>query len=171
MTSLISSVPAATWVDIFLDVAASWSNCASVASTVFRTDVKEDSKSMEDLIAAVPSATMGVVSVVESSFPALFRFLLTLSHDLPKDSRLFPAFVHSDCAVFSSLLQLAMSACVCFTAARALLSAVSASCTASVASRILSGSLTCCAACSCSFAAASAFSYSATAFCCSPSFS
>ena len=82
---------------------------------------------MEDLIAAVPSATMGMVSVVESCFPAFVRFLLTLSQDLPKDSRLFPAFVHSDCAVFSSLLQLAMSACVCFTAARALLSAVSAS--------------------------------------------
>ena len=96
MTSLISSVPAATSVDIRFDVSASWSNCVSVASTVFRTEVKDDSKSMEDLIAAVPSATMGVVSVVESSFPALFRFLLTLSQDLPKDSRLFPTFVHSD---------------------------------------------------------------------------
>ena len=67
---------------------------------------------MEDLIAAMPSATMGVVSVVESSLPGLVPdFSLALSQDLPKDSRLFPAFVHSDCAVFSSLLQLAMFAC------------------------------------------------------------
>ena len=41
---MISSVPAATSVDIFFDVAASCSNCASVASTVFRTDVKPANK-------------------------------------------------------------------------------------------------------------------------------
>ena len=98
-------------------------------------------------------------------------FLLTLSQDFPKDARLFPAFVHSNCTVFSSLFQLEIFTCICFNAARSLLSALSASCTASVASRILSESLTCCAACSCSFAAASAFSYSTPAFCCSASFS
>ena len=119
--------------DIRFDVSASWPNSVSVASTVLRTEVKEDSKSMEALIAAVPSAAMGVVRVVESSLPALIRFFPAVSQAFPKDSMLFPAFVHSDCAVFSSLLQFAMSAFVCFTAARALFSAVFASCTASVA--------------------------------------
>ena len=64
------------------------------------------------LIADAPSAMMGAVIVVESVLPILVIVLLMVSHFLPNSSSDFPAAVHSDFAVLSSLLQAAISACV-----------------------------------------------------------
>ena len=71
IVSLISVVEAATCVDIVLVAEARASNSASVASTVLRTLVNEDSKSSDALIAAVPMARTGVETAVVSARPAL----------------------------------------------------------------------------------------------------
>ena len=86
--------------------------------------MNEDSKSSDALMAAVPMATMGVVTVVVSVFPAPVSALPVADAFWPKSSSVLPMAVHWDCAVLSARLQLSMSACVCFTAARALLSLV-----------------------------------------------
>ena len=137
MTSLISVVEAAICVDMDLLAEASAANSVSVASTVFLTDVNEDSKSSDALIAAVPMATMGVVMVLLSDLPAPVSALPVLDAFLPKLSNALPMAVHSDCAVLSALLHDSMSACVCFTAARALFSFVCALVKASAAFCVL----------------------------------
>ena len=140
MTALISLVDEAISVDIFLDEAAREANSASVASTVFRTPAKEDSKSSEALTAAVPNVRMGVVMTVVSVLPAVVIALLTVSQVLPKLSSDLPAAVHADLAVESWRLVSSISARVALTAAFARFSAASASRTASEACWIFSGS-------------------------------
>ena len=137
MVSLISVVEAATCVDIVLVAEARASKSASVASTVLRTLVNEDSKSSDALTTAVPMARTGVVTVLLSDLPAPVSALPVLEAFLPKLSNALPMAVHSDCAVLSALLHDSMSACVCFTAARALLSFVCALVKASAAFCVL----------------------------------
>ena len=58
----MSVVDVATSVDIRLEALASLEKSSSVPSMVFRTVAKDDSKSIEVLIAAVPSAVTGAVT-------------------------------------------------------------------------------------------------------------
>ena len=171
MTSAISLVLAATSVDICLTDASRDANCASVAFTVLRTDAKADSKSMLAFTAAVPSAAIGAVTVVDRNLPALLIACADALHFLLKSPRLLPTAVHLDCAVCRLLLQSSISERVSLTAAFASFSAAFALSTASVACLIFSGSFACFAASSCSFAPFRAVSYCATAFCCRSSFS
>ena len=87
--------------DIRLTALSSCSNSASEAFTVLRTPVKADSNSMLDCIAAVPSASTGAVTTVESVRPIAPVVLLTESQYLEKSVMDLPAAVHREQAVSS----------------------------------------------------------------------
>ena len=104
---------------------------ASVASTVLRTEVNADSKSMEDLTAAVPSASTGVVSAAVRPLPVRFMASLTEAHFLPNAASESPAFVHADSRRARRSVALLICASVCLSAPCALLRFVRAFVTAS----------------------------------------
>ena len=92
---------------------------SSVASTVFRTDAKADSNSMDALTAAVPSASTGVVIYMVMSLPTLDMAVLTEAHLEPNAVSVSPAFVHADCIRASRSVVALICASVSLSAASA----------------------------------------------------
>jgi len=107
---------------------------------VLRTVAKDDSKSIEVLIAAVPSAVTGAVIAVEKKRPTMPVARELFMSAVPIAVAALPIPVHIDRAVCSCRLVWSISERVRPRAALALFRAVSASTTALLASRIFSGS-------------------------------
>ena len=97
----MSVVDVAICVDISLEAAASLAKSSSVPFTVLRTVAKDESKSMEVFMAAVPRAVTGAVIAVERKRPTIPVALELLVSALPTEEAACPMPVHADRAVSS----------------------------------------------------------------------
>ena len=94
-TADISVALAGSSVDICLIPFSSSANCSSVAFTVFFTPAKALSNSIADLVANVPTLTIGTVTYLVNVLPTLEIVLPTVLILLPTFVNVVPNAFHS----------------------------------------------------------------------------